>query len=260
MEFGMPTLIEAAELDACAALCRQLGLEFIELNMNMPQYQLDVFDEAYAAEIAEKHGIYYTLHLDENLNVCDFNPYVAKAYTRTVLESIALAKRLRMPVLNMHMHSGVYFTLPERKVHLFEAYKDRYLRDMLAFRNACEEAIRDSDVKICIENCDGFKGFQQEAIELLLTSKAFALTFDVGHNHGCGGQDEAYILTYEDRLHHMHLHDALGKKNHLALGTGEIDIGKYLRLAQAQSCRVVLETKTIEGLKASVRWVRDRYR
>lgn len=158
MEFGMPTLIEAAELDACAALCRQLGLEFIELNMNMPQYQLDVFDEAYAAEIAAKHGIYYTLHLDGNLNVCDFNPYVAKAYTRTVLESIALAKRLRMPVLNMH------------------------------------------------------------------------------------------------------LHDALGKKNHLALGTGEMDIEKYLRQAQEQNCREVLETKTIEGLKASVRWVRDRYR
>ena len=58
----------------------------------------------------------------------------------------------------------------------------------------------------------------------------------------------------------MHLHDALGKKNHLALGTGEMDIGKYLCLAQEQSCRVVLETKTIEGLKASVRWVRDRYR
>ena len=92
MEFGMPTLIEAAELDACAALCRQLGLEFIELNMNMPQYQLDVFDEAYAAEVAAKYGIYYTLHLDENLNVCDFNPYIAKAYMRTVMESIALGK------------------------------------------------------------------------------------------------------------------------------------------------------------------------
>lgn len=257
MEFGMPTLIEAAELEPCAALCRQLGLDFIELNMNMPQYQLDVFDERRAAEIAEKHGIYYTLHLDENLNVCDFNPYIAKAYTRTVMESIALAKRLRMPVLNMHMHSGVYFTLPERRVHLFEAYKDRYLSDMLAFRDACEEAIGDSDVKICIENCDGFNSFQREAIELLLASKAFALTFDVGHNHGCGGTDEAFILAHAERLHHMHLHDALGKKNHLALGTGEMDIGKYLRLAQEQSCRVVLETKTIAGLGASVRWVRE---
>ena len=257
MEYGMPTLIEAAELETCAALCRKLGLDFIELNMNMPQYQLDVFDEKRAEEIAAKYGINYTLHLDENLNVCDFNPYIAQGYMRTVLESIALAKRLRMPVLNMHMHSGVYFTLPERKVHLFEAYKDRYLRDILVFRDACEEAVGDSSVKICVENCDGFTGFQQEAIELLLGSPVFALTFDVGHNHGCGGKDEAFILAHAERLHHMHLHDALGKKNHLALGTGEMDIEKCLRLAQARNCRVVLETKTIAGLSESVRWVRE---
>ena len=257
MEYGMPTLIEAAELERCAALCGELGLDFIELNMNMPQYQLDALDAEKAAETAQKYGIYYTLHLDENLNVSDFNSYIAQGYTRTVLESIALAKRLNMPVLNMHMHSGVYFTLPERKVHLFEVYKDRYLCGMQAFRDACEEAIGDSGVKLCVENCDGFTGFQKEAIELLLESPVFALTFDVGHNHGCGGKDEAFILTHGNRLRHIHLHDALGKKNHLALGTGEMDIGKYLRLAQEQNCRVVLETKTIAGLRESVRWVKE---
>ena len=45
MEFGMPTLIEEADLERCAALCSNLGLDFVELNMNMPQYQLDALDE-----------------------------------------------------------------------------------------------------------------------------------------------------------------------------------------------------------------------
>ena len=58
----------------------------------------------------------------------------------------------------------------------------------------------------------------------------------------------------------MHMHDALGKKNHLALGTGELELDKYLSLAEDQKCRVVLETKTIEGLKQSVNWMRQKGR
>ena len=80
MSFGMPTLIETSTLEECAKLCVELGLDFIELNMNMPQCQLDKIDVDYFRSIADKYGIYYTIHLDENLNVCDFNSYVAEAY------------------------------------------------------------------------------------------------------------------------------------------------------------------------------------
>ena len=98
--------------------------------------------------------------------------------------------------------------------------------------------------------------FQKEAIEILLESNVFALTFDVGHNYGIGGTDEEFIMKHKDRLSHIHLHDAQGGKNHLALGTGEIDIGKYINLAKEQNCRIVLETKTIDGLKQSVEWLK----
>ena len=39
MDFGMPTLIEIKSLEACAALCKELDLRFVELNMNLPEYQ-----------------------------------------------------------------------------------------------------------------------------------------------------------------------------------------------------------------------------
>jgi len=61
---------------------------FIELNMNMPQYQTVNIDVTSFANTAQRHGIFYTIHLDENLNPCDFNPLVAKAYLDTYENSM----------------------------------------------------------------------------------------------------------------------------------------------------------------------------
>ena len=227
--------------------------------MNLPEYQADKIDRNAFAQIADRNGIYYTVHLDENLNPCDFNKKVACAYTNTVLQTIELAKQLHIPVLNMHLTKGVYFTMPDKKVHLFDEYMDIYLDKLAAFSNRCERAIGGTDIKICIENSDGYdKEFLQKGLAILLECKAFALTFDIGHNAGIGGGDEKVIMKYKNKLCHMHIHDAKGKSNHLPLGTGELDLPKYFYLANKHNCRVVLETKTVAGLKESVEWIKSR--
>lgn len=258
MHLGMPTLIELDNIEDCAVLCRELGLNFIELNMNLPQYQLSRIDVPYFKGIAEKYGVFYTIHLDENLDVSDFNPYIADAYRRTAAEALVLAKQLEIPVLNMHLAKGVYFTLPDRKVYLFDQYRDQYLKSIVNFRALCETVIGNCGIRIGIENCDGFREYQKEAMGILLESPVFGLTYDIGHDHGCGGVDAPYILARQDKLCHMHMHDAIGKKNHMALGTGEMDIAKFLTLAAEQNCRVVLETKTVRGLRESVQWLHGK--
>ncbi|HIV03388.1 MAG TPA: TIM barrel protein [Candidatus Aphodoplasma excrementigallinarum] len=255
MEFGMPTLLEAADLDACVALCKELGLNFIELNMNLPAYQADALDLERLGRLQNQEGIFFTFHLDENLNVCDFNRLVAEAYTATVLQTIEAAKRCSAPVLNLHMAKGVYFTLPVRRVFLFEQYRDGYLRALLQFRNACEAAIGDSGILLCVENTNGYPAFAREGISLLLESPAFALTLDTGHSLCAKFADEPFILS-QGRLAHMHLHDATGGRDHLPLGGGDLPVERYLSLAKASDCRVVLETKTIDGLRESVHFLR----
>jgi len=257
MDFGMPSLIQMKNLEDCAALCKELDLRFVELNMNLPEYQLDGLDANAFAEVAQRYGIYYTIHLDENLNPCDFNGTVADAYTDTMLRTIDLAKQLCIPVLNMHLSKGVYFTLPEKKVYLFDEYMDVYLTKLTAFRDRCEKAIGGADIRICVENADGYnKEFLQKGLTLLLDSKAFALTFDIGHNAGIGGGDEEVIMIHKNKLCHMHIHDAKGKRSHLPLGAGELDLPKYIYLAKTQNCRVVLETKNVAGLRESVDWIK----
>ena len=44
MEFGMPTLIEQETLEETVKLCKDLGLDFVELNMNLPQYQVEILE------------------------------------------------------------------------------------------------------------------------------------------------------------------------------------------------------------------------
>ena len=250
MDFGMPTLLETPINESAAAMCTSLGLRFLELNMNLPQYHSIWENIRTLRQTADRHGIYYTIHLDENLNPFDFNDLVAAAWTETALRTIGAAKELCAPIVNMHLSPGVYFTLPEQKVYLYRAYRDDYLRRVCAFRDNCDAAIGSAAITLCVENTNGYTDFQLEALRLLLESPHFGLTLDAGHNYSAGNADEQWILK-SGRLRHMHLHDAKGANHHLPLGDGELDIQQYLDLAKAQNCRVVLETKTVDGLKRS---------
>ena len=270
MQFGMPTLIENRTLEDNAALCRSLGLSFIELNMNFPEYQLDRLEHTDALmRIAERTGIYYTVHLDENLNIADFNPLVSDAYLETVCRTVNAAKKLlplrdrfgdgsRPLTLNMHMNHGIYITLPDRKVQMYDRDFDTYMKSFARFRSLCEEWIGDGDVMIAVENTDGFRDYEKKAVEYLLESPKFGLTWDIGHSKAKGEMDVPFILEHRDRLIHFHIHDGTETppKNHLALGDGEIDLKNRLRLAESRNARCVLETKTILALRQSVEWLR----
>ena len=95
IQFGMPTLIENDTLQKNIDLCSRLGLRFIELNMNFPEYQTDCLENTDALiRAAEQAGIYYTIHLDENLNIADFNRLVSDAYLETVRRTVAAARNL----------------------------------------------------------------------------------------------------------------------------------------------------------------------
>ncbi|MGN0427303.1 MAG: sugar phosphate isomerase/epimerase family protein [Agathobacter sp.] len=256
MDFGMPTLVENKTLDDNVSLCRKLGLQFIELNMNFPQYQIECLEQVEIyREIMKREGIYFTIHLDENLNVADFNHAVAEAYVETTKRAIEVAHKIHVPILNMHMNHGIYLTLPDRKVQMFEEYFDTYMEAMERFIQMCDSQIGEDDIHISIENTDGFYNYEKRAIERMLQSNCFSLTWDIGHSHAVEDVDEPFFMEHEDRLLHFHIHDAWKKKNHQTLGTGEIDLSQRLSLAKKHHCRCVVETKTIAALQESVEWI-----
>ena len=261
MEFGMPTLIEIYDLEESAKLCRELGLKFIELNMTFPQYQIEQMEDTDRLQsIADKYGIFYTIHLDETMDMCNFNPLVADAYMETLVRTIEVAKKLNIPSLNLHMRNGIYVTLPDKKVCMYQEYIDSYMNAIKKLRDTAEKSIGDSNVRINIENTDGYLPFHKQAITYLLESPVFGLTWDIGHSHALDNIDEPFIMENEDHLNHFHIHDGYGTKNHQTLGTGEIDLQQRLGLVKKHNCTCVLETKTIEALKQSVEWLEKNYK
>lgn len=252
-DFGMPTLVECADIYENCRLAEELGLDFVELNMNFPQYGIEQLENVKLLEkLKNEYGIYFTIHLDENLNVCDFNRAVSKAYTETAIRAVDVARKTGIPVLNMHMHHGIYLTLPDRKVYMYNEYNNEYMSAFEAFRDLVTSEVGDENIKICIENTDGFKDYEKKAIRMLLESKVFGLTWDIGHSAATGEIDEPFILDNKDRLSHFHIHDAKGEKNHLELGKGDICLKDRLRLSDELGARCVLETKTIDALRGSV--------
>ncbi len=260
IDFGMPILIELNSLEENVLLCNELNLKFIELNMNLPEYQTDRIDTQKINFYRDKYGIYFTIHLDENLNVWDYNNYVSDAYRNTVRDTIKIAKKINAPIINMHMNNGVYFTLPDKRVHLFEKYPNEFKTKTRKFIELCDNCIGNIDIKISIENTSGYMDFQTDAIDEMLKNNHFSLTYDVGHSFCNNDADLSFIEYRKAHLKHIHLHDAkvsTVRKDHMLLGDGEVNILEKLNLAEKCGCRVVVETKTVLSLMKSIEYINN---
>lgn len=259
ISFGMPVLVALPSPEETAALCARLGLDFVELNMNLPACQADTLrDAARLRGLAKQNGIYFTLHLPEELDPFGFCAPVAEAWRAVALDAIGMARSLDMPVVNMHLSDGVYFTLPNERVYLYDRYQDTYLSGVRAFARECAAALAGGATTLCIENCGGFKPFHEKALDILLDCPHTGLTLDVGHMAEAGMADGPFYAAHSGYLRHMHLHGSGGGKCHLSLSEGDGDIAGALGLARARSCRCVLETKTPEALEASAAWLKER--
>lgn len=259
MKIGMPTIIQLETLEENVSLCKDLGLDFVEINMNFPQYQLDKLRVDVLNKLQEKYDIFFTFHVAEDIDIGHLNGGIRKVYIDEILQTISLMEKVNSNILNMHMSRGLYVTLPTEKIYVYDKYKANYIDNVNEFIHKVSSHIGKNGVRVYIENTGiGDIEYVRTAIEKMLTCDCFRLTWDIGHNYSNGNKDESYLLSNYHSINHYHIHDAIGSSNHLVLYSGELHIDDFFRKADESNSTVVIETKTIEALRESVYRMRNR--
>lgn len=251
MDYGIPTLLEFSSTDDLARFCADNGFAFVEMNMTFPWFQMGAIDADMLCGLRKKYGIAFTIHLHDQVNPFEFSPEMRRGSIDNIRFAMELACTLGISRVTMHLLTGTYSSINERKTYLCEHLKDMYLNHVRTFIGIVEDRLRGHDTVLCIENTSGFQPFQQDAIELMLKSDVFGLTFDIGHSYKAGGKDEQFILSHIEKLRHFHIHDCSIKANHLAFGAGGLDLPRYLNLAEQTGCSVVAEVKESGALLRS---------
>jgi len=70
--------------------------------------------------------------------------------------------------------------------------------------------------------------------------------------------DEKFIMKHSNKLIHFHMHDARKNEDHLALGSGKIDLKQRFEIAEKYGSRCLIEEKTIKSLRESVKWIKEK--
>lgn len=251
-QFGMPALMEYQELRPNLELCQELGLDFIELNMNLP-YSFPENLSSRDMKKALKEGLRFSIHLHDELDLGSLHQSVRQGHLARCEDALRWGAKNGVFLLNLHLNPGVYFTLPDRKVWVYERYLDGYvdsLNDSLSHLSALASAL---GIRICLENTGHFAHpFMRRAAESVLDLESVGLCWDIGHDARVGRQEEDFMLAHLDRIWHMHFHDYNGKSDHQLPFTGQIDCQRFLGLAREQDMSVLIEVKTEVAVRQAV--------
>lgn len=258
---GMPTLIELPDVEANVRLARELGLGFVELNMNVPAFCPAALPAARLRELGAETGLAFTLHLPEETDLASFHPAVRRGHLEGCLEAVRWAADAGMALVNLHLSPGVYFTLPERRVWVYDVHREQFQRNLAESFSRLLGAAADCGVTVCVENAGDFgREFVRQALEglLRLPGERLRLTWDLGHDAAAAWSDRPVFERWADRVAHVHLHDFDGAASHRVLFDGEVDVAAALELARSRGLGVVVEVKTAESLAESVRRLDER--
>ncbi|MDD1747116.1 MAG: sugar phosphate isomerase/epimerase [Methanomassiliicoccales archaeon] len=253
LPLGIPTLIELPDFDMTVKLALELKVDFIELNMNMPEFCPESLPAKTIRECRNRTGLEFTIHMPDDTDLASFHDPIREGHVARFGETARWAAEAGAALINLHLSPGIYFTLPDRRVWIYENYYDKFIANL---REAYGKVIRyakEFGVSVCTENVTNFHiPFIARAIDDMCTMDGFLLTWDVGHDARTGYRESEVLMRHADRIRHMHLHDYNGASDHQVPGTGKVDIGAMLSFAREHDCTVLVETKTVASLTESV--------
>lgn len=259
MKIGMPALVEFNNLEQLVALCLELKLDFIELNMNLPYNFIENLKPLKLKEITEQTGIEFTMHMPDDADLGTFYESVRQGYVKLFKDTLDWANKSGVKLLNLHIIEGAKMTLPEKKVYIYNEYSEVYEQNFIKSIEELSQKAKAYNITLAIENSHNFgKPYIQKVLNKAITYPNVKLTWDTGHDAISEFTDKKYLLVHEEKIAHMHFHDAKGKNDHQIPFSGSLNIKELINFAKNKNIKMLIEVKTIEALKTSVNILRNK--
>lgn len=256
MKLGMPALIEFNTIEENIELCKELELNFIELNMNFPYNMIDNIKASYLRKLSDRFE--FTMHMPDDADIASFYKDVRCGYLKLFLDTIEWAKEAKVNILNMHIPKGAHMTLPDKKVYINEKYSEEYIQNFIESIKIISDLASKYGILICIENSSNFElNYVQKILDKVLLLDNIFLTWDVGHDYISNYSDKKVLMKYMNKIRHMHLHDAKQSKDHLILSVGELNIKECINFACEHNLTTLIEVKSKDALVKSVQNIRN---
>lgn len=247
MKLGMPQLYEYERVEDNLILADELGLDFVELNLNFAYCRREM-EEGHLEALFRKYGLEATLHFYDDGDLATYDE-VADAYL-SLLQKYARLGRGYVKIINVHIISGPVVTISGVKNYIyekeFEDYSERLLKNLKKAEKICSE----NGIALVLENTDYLAKFVKKTYKIL-SENNFKFNYDVGHDRVDGDfLLNEVIPELNLKFTEMHVHDSLGKKCHLAIGEGDCELSNYKKFMD--NAYVLLEVKQKSDLLLSV--------
>ena len=252
MKFGMPAMIEYNSIEENVKLAKSLGLSFVELNLDLPYCTLDNELKIFS----KNYNIEFTVHLSEKFDVGELDNDIREAYLKKIETIIETGSKLNIKKYNLHLDPGIHFSLPDKKIFIYEKYLDEYkesLKKSCVFLNELAEKF---DVEIMFENLK-LPNYLIEGFKIVSTFNNLFFTLDMGHDLKNNSKAEEFFLNYKNKINHVHMHDFNGKSDHIALGTGIMNVEEKIALIKKINVYAVIEVKKEKELVESVNYLKN---
>ncbi len=249
MKIGMPQLYEYDTIEDNLKLAKELGLDFIELNLNFGYCRKEM-EQGKVEELLKKYNIEATLHFYDEADLGSYDE-VVDAYLE-LLERYARLGSGYIKQINMHLIPGPVVTISGVKNYIYEKEYDEYIQRLITNFERAEDICNKYDINMVIENTDNIPEYTRRTYQDLYKA-GFRFCYDIGHDHLSYDIVWDTIQKIELPFDEFHIHDAKDRKKcHLALGEGTLDISKFKNLAIKNNAYVVLEVKQKSDLVVSV--------
>ncbi len=247
MKVGMPILFEYNSLIENADFAKQLGFDFIELNLNFDYCRENLLNKE-VIKYLKMSNLTFTMHFFDEFDAASYDE-VVDAYIVILEKYLELSKELNIKLVNIHLNEGPIVTISGVKNYLYEKEYASYINRLITNLNKIKTLLNKYNTKLVLENVTIPKFISDTYIEL--SKHDFYFNYDIGHDYTDNNKLKELFELFNLTFKEFHFHDSSNNKCHLSLGEGDMDLGYYKSLISDQY--VVLEVKSSEDLIKSIK-------